>query len=106
MHGGVPSVAIFLTDVTAKIRDAIKEKKKAEKEQCAIQAKKYTAMVSHSMLTPLSLIKFFVEQVGTYIKGLSNVNEKKKNTADGQIMLVIYHLVHLQSFVNDLLDIQ
>ena len=34
------------------------------------------------MNIPLSMIIFFVEQVGSFIKGLSNVNEKKKDTAD------------------------
>ena len=46
LYDGAPSIAVFIADVTNKIRDTIKEKQSQKREEQARQAQKYTAMVS------------------------------------------------------------
>ena len=58
------------------------------------------------MLTPLNMIIFFVERVSFFINGLSSVSGSKKDNAIGQIELILCQLLHMKSFVNDLLDLQ
>ena len=71
-----------------------------EERQASKQKQGYTATLSHEMVTPLANALFFIKEV--------KKNEEIKKSAQGinYLVLVETQLTFMQTFVDDLLDLQ
>lgn len=59
---GKPAIAIFLTEVTTKIKEKLRVKFQDEKDQQEQRSSHFKSTVSHEMKTPLESVLYFINQ--------------------------------------------
>jgi signal transduction histidine kinase len=62
---GLPAIALYMNDVTVKIRNKFHRLQLKEKQQIEITTESFTSTVSHEMRTPISTIMFFIQMILT-----------------------------------------
>ena len=101
IYSGEPVLVVFISDLTNKVYNEMKNKKENEEKTELHIAQSQSSTVSHELATPLSSIIYFVKTLMMMLTGTI----AEDPVIEKYFKLILMQLIVQQVFVDNLLDV-